>query len=212
MGHDHYLRSSEKKKRPESTPVQTSSRKCTPPKVAKVFVPKSNLWILSGIMSSFLFAISNFMSASYSHKPILGRDLALIGGMIYSAIYFTVKIVRNYRNQKKDKPIIDWSWVTLPTLVYLVISSLLAGASGYAVMFTFKYATCAGINHGIISTFFSFTSVFVAIFAWILFNEKISAYHAFGICTVIASVFLLAMYDEKNSNGKSRFSMQILAI
>jgi drug/metabolite transporter (DMT)-like permease len=144
-----------------------------------------------------MFAFANFLIASASYQPEMAREVSLIGGMFYSFVYFGIKIGKNYSNRKHSEiPLVDLTKISFSVILCLIFSGLLATASGYSVAYAFKYATCSGVNQGIISTFFSFTSVFASIAAWFVFNERISIYHMIGMGTMLMSINLLTLLDD----------------
>jgi drug/metabolite transporter (DMT)-like permease len=52
-------------------------------------------------------------------------------------------------------------------------------------IFTFKYALYAGVNQGIITSLFALSSVYLAIAAYVLFNEKVTKAQTVGMFFMI---------------------------
>lgn len=56
----------------------------------------------------------------------------------------------------------------------------------------FEYALYANMSQGVITTLYSFTTVFLGVFGYFIFNEKLDGYQVVGIITLVGCVILLA--------------------
>lgn len=75
----------------------------------------------------------------------------------------------------------------------VVIDALLTFAAGIAVLFSFQYCLYSGINQGVITALFSLSSLYLAIFAYYFFKQKITAFHIIGMICLVACAILLVM-------------------
>lgn len=72
-------------------------KECYLAKKTNTYVPKSNTWIVTAIISALLFAISNMLTGLASHKPLLARELVVAGNLIYAICYFALKIIKSVK-------------------------------------------------------------------------------------------------------------------
>ena len=160
------------------------------PKKEKIFVPKSNIWIASALLSSLLFATSNFLLSVNSHNISSTREYSYVGILMFTLLYMIyVRLTSTSSEPFKIKHSLFFDKLTNRVNFYVVggvvLSTTFQICSGYSVLFAMEYSYCADINKGVITTFFAFTSVLMAAYSWFVFNEKLSSYNIFGILCMI---------------------------
>ena len=184
-------------------------------KKEKVFIPKSNIWIASATLSSLLFAASNFLLSVNSHNISMTREFSYVGififtifYMVYSKIYEAVE----HSDRPKKSILYDESTNSVNFMILggILLSTTFQICSGYSVLFAMEYSQWANINKGVITTFFAFTSVLMAIYSWFMFNEKLSGYNIFGILWMIACISLLG-FSENLSLSDTRYYPKVEA-
>ena len=89
---------------------------------------------------------------------------------LYSGVPFWRWRDSHFRNPKTGG--INWT-----NLIGVSAYVLITIAAGYAVVFTFKFATDGNINQGIITTLFGLSAIFSAILAYVVFGEKLKVSH-----------------------------------
>lgn len=175
----------------------------------KTFEPKSNTWIYLSILSAFLFALSNFCQGRVSHSPQMAREFILATNLIYGIGYFGYKIfAQNFssrENSNTENYKLSDSTGNVRQIASILLSSFLCWIGGYFTLYAFKYSTWAGINHGIISTCFSFTTIFTSISTWMKTGEKLSKFHITGISVMLLCISMLGF--SKHSPKASKYNL-----
>ena len=171
----------------------------------KIFIPKSNVWIASALLSSLLFAASNFLLSMYSQKVVNTREFSHIGTFIFTISYLLVIKVLSSKDHwfnVENSIFYDKNKKQINNFVIggVILSTILQISSGYWVLFAMEYSQWADINKGVITTFFSFTSVLMAIYSWFMFNEKLSEYNIFGIIWMIVCISMLGFAESSPKN------------
>lgn len=71
-------------------------------------------------------------------------------------------------------------------ILSVLVDACLTFAAGIAVLFSFQYCLYSGINQGVITALFSLSSVYLAVFAYYFFNQKITIFHVVGMLMLVA--------------------------
>ena len=126
-----------------------------------------------------------------AHHGFEARMLVGVGNMFSSVMFFVIQGVVNWRSKKPSLINTSYFWDQNTgkfqwwLVVAIVSDSAMSVVGAYFMILSFKYALYAEMNQGVITTLFSFTSVFLSFFAWIIFREKINIYHIIGMAAMI---------------------------
>ena len=175
-------------------------------KKEKVFIPKTNSWIISSFISCLLFACSNLFLSMYSENWAQTRELAYVGIFIYSITYFIITYLLSENGKffdLKSSMFYDRtkSKVNFKVIFGVIISTFFQVITGYTTIVAMEFSECAGINKGVITTLFAFNSVLMSVYAWWMLNEKISGFHVFGLGSIVTCISLLGFNDTTNSRA-----------
>lgn len=86
--------------------------------------------------------------------------------------------------------------INVGALIAVVIDACLTFAAGIAVIFSFKYCLYSGINQGVITALFSLSSLYLAIFAYYFFDQKLTGFHITGMVFLVLCVILLVLSKD----------------
>ncbi|CAI2373540.1 unnamed protein product [Moneuplotes crassus] len=180
------------------------------------FEVHSNYWILWGILGGITAGIGSLFVGKASTEGFHARSMISIGNLIAGIGYFSVKTayqrlngegqeddvieIREYRTHKGLK------------IAIIFVDALVSIGGGFLVVLTFEYAFYAGINQGIISTLFSFTSVFLSIFGWLLFDERINSVQIIGMISMTTSAILYGFSGSGHTQSNGSAVSSILPI
>mmetsp|Transcript_16569 Transcript_16569/g.14467 ORF Transcript_16569/g.14467 Transcript_16569/m.14467 type:complete len:235 (+) Transcript_16569:28-732(+) len=180
------------------------------------FKVTSNLWILWAVLGAVTGGIGSLFVGKVSTGGFHARTIISIGNLIAGLCYFLGKtIFLKYFNTQPTQPensIGMTSKHKLFTFSMILIDAVLSIGGGFLVVLTFEYSFYAGINQGIISTLFSFTSVFLSIFGWLIFKEKINTIQIGGIFLLTLSAIIYGFSGGRNGNSQTGNELEIKPI
>ena len=172
------------------------------------FKVKSNSWIFSALMSGISAGVGSLFVGKASTNGFYARLLVSLGNLLAAAAYMFIRYtLLNYHPEDlnpephattlkmnlKQKVLTAWA---------IVFDSIVNIGGGFLVILVFEYSYYASINQGIISTLFSFTSVYLSIFGWIIFREKINKFQVFGMSLLIIWAILYGFSGEQAQKSK----------
>ncbi|CAI2374271.1 unnamed protein product [Moneuplotes crassus] len=166
--------------------------------------PESNLWIYIALLASIFFAVSSFFIGDISSSGVRARVFLGIGNAIGSIIYFIVDRKTNEADGQGDSfgYFYDENGKLRRSVVLIVITDvILLILGGFAIVFAFEYCLYADLNQGILTTMFSFGSVFTLILAYFIFNEKTKVYHLIGVALLIACAALISLSGQRTKDN-----------
>ena len=85
---------------------------------------------------------------------------------------------------------VEWGnigWFTFYCLNYVTYQTI--------VVLTFYFCILASLNAGVVTTIWSITPLFTAMFAFILFGERLSHKHLIGLVCLVLCVALISMNE-----------------
>ena len=171
------------------------------------FKVKSNIWVLWGILGAITGSIGSFYvgKASISTSGFYARTMISIGNLIAGICYFWGKMVINKLMNPQWRQPEYISEITNKqkffTFCTIFVDAVLSIGGGFLVVLTFEYAYMAGINQGIITTLFSFTSVFLSLFGWMIFKEKINSFQIGGMLLLTTSAILYGFSGSSSQDN-----------
>ena len=173
---------------------------------------ESHVWVFTAICGGILYGIGNFLMGNISSGGIYAREIIMVGSFISSIVYFTIvgknnliilssKLclgsIRKYTNKSFLKyKIQEMDYMAVAAILLDVVLTFIAGV---VVLFTFKYWLHSGINQGVITALFSLGSLYLAIFAYFFYDQKITIFQISGMILLIACAILLVLsknYDR----------------
>ena len=173
---------------------------------------ESHVWVFTAICGGILYGIGNFLMGNISSGGIYAREIIMVGSFISSVVYFTIvgknnliilssKLclgsIRKYTNKSFLKyKIQEMDYMAVAAILLDVVLTFIAGV---VVLFTFKYWLHSGINQGVITALFSLGSLYLAIFAYFFYDQKITIFQISGMILLIACAILLVLsknYDR----------------
>ena len=181
-------------------------------KKEKIFVPKSNIWIASALLSGFLFAASNFLLSVNSNRVSNTREFSHVGTFFFTIMYIFYWRISSSDQSFNFKHSLFFDNITNKVNFIVVggviLSTMFQICSGYCVLLAMEFSLWADINKGVITTLFSFTSVLMAVYSWFVFNEKLSSYNIFGILCMIIWISMLGFVDNPSNQSASHLKIE----
>ena len=139
-----------------------------------------------------MFAVSNLFVGKRSYKGLMTRELVILGNLVTGSFFAFIRFAYLV---KKDGYYFKWEescfrnpdtngilWIAVAAQLFEAVFYFFGG---YLIVLSFEYTLYAGLNQGVISSIFSFNSLLMTIFGFLIFGEQLTEYHYAGICGMI---------------------------
>ena len=173
-------------------PVMTSDSEALRQEKSRV-----RLYLTLSFFTAICFTTCNSFISRLTEDVGINSLFYFAPGVIFTSLVFNlIEFVKHYRSTGKwwvdQNIIIEGHLVPRNLLAFICYSCLYFLIQCMAFM-TMFHATNAGVNVGIIITFWSINPLFMAVMDYILFGTKLAYYHLIGtfciiICTIVVNL------------------------
>ena len=169
----------------------------------KSFTVTSDLWVVTALMSAFLFAIGNLLIGKRAYHGLLVREIQILATLVSSLTFMSCNIAYkvytngyyfNWQESCLRDP--ETSKFKYFLILVLIFDITLSFFGGWLKIIGLKYALYAGLNQGVATSLYACTPLLMTIFGYLMFNEQISRYHYIGITLMTSCILTLSVSNK----------------
>ena len=136
------------------------------------------MWLFVAFSAGILYGCLPITLGQVSFYGIYARLIYSTGGFIFSIGWLLIEMIRSKQKKgyfyswKKSNLRAKGGGIRWIVIWYIVLDAFINFFSALSFLLSLQFALYAQINQGIVTTLYSFTSIFMAIGGMIWFGEK----------------------------------------
>jgi len=157
-----------------------------------------HLWLKYALASFFFGAIGQF-SMGFMSENIFSRFILSLGNFIFVIFYGFGKYLYFHYKNKRWATLKDCAWcdesghLKEGTFKYMLLAILSRLFYGFAIIIAFSYANASNMNIGIVLSVRSSEALFVALWTFLVLQEKLSPSKILGLFILTGGVIGLSL-------------------